>query len=142
MPALLDEAGTAFLDEDLVQLYDETGTPANLIPVWAAGDGTFLDITAMLAPPDGPVLVFGNTGIEHLLVTASGAGITVTVSIGAQVLGRPVAAFTPVTLTAGHLYVFGPFHTLLDQPGSTLIQVTLSDVTGVQAALAQWDRFY
>ncbi len=142
MPVLLDEAGTALLDEGLVQIYDETGTPANLTPAWAAGGGAFLDITTMLAPPDAPALLFGNTGTEHLLVTASGGGVTVTVTIGAMVLGQPVNPFPPVTLSAGHLYVFGPFHTLLDQPGGSLVQVMLSSTTGVQVAAVQWGSFY
>jgi hypothetical protein len=137
MAVITDEAGAALFDEAISDIYDEAGAEP-FAPVWASGDGNPLNITDLLATPAGTVLLFVNTGIEHLLVTAAGAGVTVTVGIGAKVLGQPVNPFASVTLTAGHLYVFGPFRTILDQPGGDLVQVTLSSVSGVQVALVQW----
>lgn len=108
-----------------------------LAPSPLAADGPGLDITAFLAAAGGTLLLFPSTGAEVLLVLASGAGVTVTVGIGTTILGQPVAPFPAVTLAAGHLTAFGPFHSLLQIPGTRLVQVTLSTVTGVQAGLVQ-----
>jgi hypothetical protein len=56
------------------------------------------------------------------------------------VLDEPVSQFSPVTLTAGDLYSFGPFHSALQVPGTPVIQVTLSTTSGVQVLVVQGSR--
>lgn len=105
-----------------------TATP--LVP-----DGVGLDITALLATPAQATLQFTNTGREVLYVLPGAAAETVTVDIGALVLGQPVGNFPAVTLTSTHMYVFGPFHSAADQAGTSLMQVVLSTITSIQVAL-------
>jgi hypothetical protein len=87
-------------------------------------------------------LQFANTGREILLVAPSASGDTVTVDVGALVLGQPVNNFPAVTMTAGHLYAFGPFHRQADQDGTSTMQVTLSAISGIQAAVIQTAGVY
>lgn len=105
-----------------------TATP--LVP-----DGAGLDVTALLAAPGSTTLTFNNTGQQLLAVSAAASAETVTVDIGALVEGQAVANFTSVTLTSGHLSLFGPFHSVDDQSGSTNMQVTLSTTTNITVAL-------
>ena len=66
-----------------------------------------------------------------------------TVDFGTLVLGEAVANFTTVNLTNGHTSLFGPFHTLLDQPGGSLIHVVLGPaVTSFTVALLQTTAVY
>jgi hypothetical protein len=100
-------------------------------------DGGGLNVTALLVPATGQLLMFRSTGAERLLVTASGPGVTVTVDVGARILGQPVDPFPAVELAEGALYQFGPFHSVLNAAGTAMVQVTLSSVAGVQAAVIQ-----
>jgi len=100
-------------------------------------DGGGLDVTALLAAPTGTVLQFNNTGQQVLAVSAGASAETVTVDIGALVEGETVSNFSSVTLVSGHLSLFGPFHTIDDQSGSTTMQVTLSTTTSITVALLQ-----
>jgi hypothetical protein len=63
--------------------------------------------------------------------------VSVQVDVGAAVLGQAVTPFPAVTLTEGHLYAFGPFHSALQLPESSTVQVTLSQVTDVLAGVIQ-----
>ena len=107
-------------------------TPTQLVP-----DGAGLDLTALLAAPTGTTLQFSNTGREILLVAAAASAETVTVDIGALVLGQAVTNFTSVTLTSGHTVAFGPFHSVDDQSGTSTVQVVLSTTTSITTALVQ-----
>jgi hypothetical protein len=100
-------------------------------------DGGGLNITGALIPATGDLLMFRSTGAERLWVTASGPGVTVTVDVGARILGQPVDPFPAVELAQGALYQFGPFHSVLNAAGTASVQVTLSSVTGVQVAVIQ-----
>jgi len=91
-------------------------------------DGAGLNITALLAAPTGTTLLFTNTGKERLIIVASAAE-AVTVDVGALVDGQTVTNFAPVTLTSTNIYQFGPYHSVLDNTGTNLIQVTLSTLT-------------
>jgi len=115
----------------------QTLTPAQFVP-----DGAGLDITALLATPTQTTLQFANTGREILLVSAAATSETVTVDIGALVLGQSVSNFTTVNLTNGHIFAFGPFHTIVDQSGTNLIQVVLSTTTSITVALLQMVGVY
>jgi hypothetical protein len=112
-------------------------TTQTLTPTQQVPDGGGLNITALLAAPTGTTLQFNNTGRETLYVAAGGSGETVTVDIGALVLGEPVSNFPPATLTSGDIYAFGPYHSEDDQSGTTTVQVTLSTIANITVALLQ-----
>jgi hypothetical protein len=112
-------------------------TIQTLAPVPFVADGPGLDLTAALAVPTGVTLQFANTGREILFVAAGAVSETVTVDIGSLVLGQAVSNFTTVSLTNAHTVAFGPFHSVLDQPGGNTIQVTLSTTTAITVALVQ-----
>ena len=108
-----------------------------LTPTPQVPDGPGLNITALLAAPTATALQFNNTGRETLYVAAGASAETVTVDIGALVEGEPVNNFPSVTLTSGDVYAFGPYHSVDDISGSTLVQVTLSTITNITVALLQ-----
>jgi hypothetical protein len=108
-----------------------------LTPVQDVADGAGLNITALLATPTATTLQFANTGRERLIVVPAASSETVTVDVGTLVLGQSVSNFSSVTMTSTDIYQFGPFHSVLDQPGGNLIQVTLSTITSIQVALLQ-----
>lgn len=115
----------------------QTLTPTSLVP-----DGAGLDITALLAAPTQTSLQFANSGREFLAVLASTTSLTVTVNVGSTVLGQAVSSFNAVTLTNGHLSLFGPFHTAVNQAGTSTVQVTLSSTTSISVALLQMAGVY
>jgi hypothetical protein len=96
-----------------------------------AVDGTGTNLTALLVEPTSgtTVLQFQNTLNTILLVQASASAQTVTVEISALVDGETVASFPAVTLTSTDLYSFGPFHSVLDENGTNLVQVSLASDT-------------
>lgn len=108
-----------------------------LTPVQDVADGAGLNITALLATPTATTLQFANTGRERLIVVPGAGSETVTVDIGSLVLGQAVTNFASVTMTSTDIYQFGPFHSVLDQSGTNLIQVVLSTITSIQVALLQ-----
>ena len=110
----------------------QTLTPTPMVP-----DGAGLNVTAALAAPTSTTLQFNNTGREILAVAAGASAETVTVDIGALVLGETVSNFSSVTLTSTDVYLFGPFHSVVDQSGTTSVQVTLSTTTAITVALLQ-----
>ncbi len=112
-------------------------TTQTLTPTQFTADGAGLDITALLAAPTATTLQFSNTGREILFVAAASTSETVTVDIGALVLGQTVSNFTTVNLTNGHTVAFGPFHSVVDQTGTNLVQVVLSTITSITIALLQ-----
>lgn len=112
-------------------------TVQTLTPTQFVVDGAGLDITALLAAPTQTTLQFNNTGREVLFVSAATTGLTVTVDIGVTILGQTVANFSAVTLTNGHLSGFGPFHSQVNQSGTTTVQVVLSSITNITVALLQ-----
>lgn len=112
-------------------------TTQTLTPTQDVVDGAGLNITALLATPTGTVLQFANTGHERLIVVPGASSETVTVDIGTLILGQAVNNFSAVTLTSTDYYQFGPYHSVLDQPGGDLIQVTLSTTTSITVALLQ-----
>ena len=109
-----------------------------LTPTPLVADGGGLDITAALLTGStltNATLQFTNSGREFLIVTATIA-CTVTLDVESTVLGQAVTAFTPVSLTSGHYYAFGQFHSANNFPGTTTVQVVLSTIaTGVSAGL-------
>lgn len=112
-------------------------TATQLVP-----DGAGLDLTAILAAPTQTTLQFANTGREVLVVAAAASAETVTVDIGAQVLGQAVTNFPSVTLTNGHTVLFGPFHSVVDQSGTSTVQVVLSTTTSITVGLIQTAGVY
>lgn len=111
----------------------QTLTPTVLTP-----DSAPADLSTLVQTATGNVLQFSNSGRELLLIQATAASETATVSIGATVLGRPVTPYTAVTLpfaTTGDLMLFGPFHAALDAPGTNTVTVTLTDATSKVALI-------
>ena len=108
-----------------------------LTPTPFVADGGGLDITAnLLVGGTGltnATLQFTNSGREFLIVVATSA-CTVTLDVESTVLGQAVAAFTPVTLTSGDMYAFGPFHSANNFPGTTTVQVVLSSIVSTVSA--------
>jgi hypothetical protein len=96
-----------------------------------AVDGTGTNLTALLVQPSSgtTVLQFQNTLNTILLIQPSAAAQTVTVEISALVDGETVSSFPAVTLTSTDLYSFGPFHSVLDETGTNLVQVSLGSDT-------------
>lgn len=113
-----------------------------LTPTQFVVDGAGLDITALLATPTQTTLQFANTGREVLLVAAGAVSETVTVDVGVLVLGQAVSNFATVNLTNGHMSAFGPYHSVVDQSGTNLVQVTLSTTTSITVALLQMAGVY
>jgi hypothetical protein len=117
-------------------------TVQTLTPTPFVVDGAGLDITALLAAPTQTTLQFTNTGREILFVMPATTGLTVTVDVGALVLGQSVANFTAVNLTNAHLESFGPFHTAVNQAGTSIVQVVLSATANITVALLQMSGVY
>jgi hypothetical protein len=108
-----------------------------LTPTQFVVDGAGLNITGILATPTATTLQFANTGREILFVLPAASSETVTVDVGALVDGQTVTNFSSVTLTSTDIYAFGPFHSVLDQSGTNLIQVVLSTISSISVALLQ-----
>jgi hypothetical protein len=112
-------------------------TVQTLSPVQDVPDGAGLNITAALSTPTSVTLQFANSGRERLIVVAGAASETVTVDIGTKVLGQAVTNFSAAALISGDYQQFGPFHSVLEQPGGDLIEITLSTTTLIQVVLLQ-----
>lgn len=114
-------------------------TTQTLTPTQTGTDGTGVDLTSTFAAATQTTLQFGNSGREVLFVNNGDSGAhTVTVDIGATVDGQAVTNFTAVSVPAGHIKMFGPFHSVLDQPGGTTMQVVLDATTSITLALIQY----
>lgn len=74
---------------------------------------------------------FSNLPGQTLLLVTSGTGVpgTATVTIGQTVLGQGISSFPVAMATASNVYTIGPFHSVLDAPGSATVSVDFS-VTG------------
>jgi hypothetical protein len=115
----------------------ETLTPTQLVP-----DGAGLNITPLLTLPTATTLSFQNTLNVFLAIVSATTATTVTVNISSLVDGESVSSFPAVTLTETDMYFFGPYHSVLDAPGSNLVSITLSATTSVTCALLQWPGTY
>ena len=98
---------------------------------------TGLDVTLRLSQALGTVLQFANHGSERLYVLAFNPGVTLTVLTGGMVLDQGAQPFPAVTLAPSTLYCFGPFHTVVQVPGTNQVQAALSTAYGVQAVVVQ-----
>jgi hypothetical protein len=98
---------------------------------------TGLDVSLYLSSALGAILQFANHGSERLYVLAQVPGVTVAVTDGGTVLDQAAQPFPAVVLAPGSLYCFGPFHSVLQVPGSSTIQVALSTTFGVQVLVVQ-----
>jgi hypothetical protein len=96
-----------------------------------------LDVSLHMSAALGAILQFASTGSERLYVIATSPGVTLTVTDGGMVLDQAAQPFPPVTLQAGMLYAFGPFHTVVQVPGTSTIQIALSTTYGVQVLVVQ-----
>ena len=93
-----------------------------------AVDGAGTNLTALLTQPTSgtTVLQFQNTLNTILLVVPSASAQTITVTVSCLVDGEAVASFPAVTLTSTDVYTFGPYHSVIDQTGSNLVNVSLA----------------
>jgi hypothetical protein len=94
-------------------------------------DGTGTNLTPLLLPLSSgtTVLQFANTLNTILLVEASASAQTISVEVSCLVDGQTVASFSPVTLTSGDVYAFGPYHSVIDATGTNLVNVSLGSDT-------------
>ena len=136
---------------DPAVITSDTGTGADagavIVPVTGSGitwqlnpvreSMTGLDVTRYLSQALGAVLQFANHGSERLYVLSSDPGVTLTVLTGGTVLDQEAQPFPAVTLAPSTLYCFGPFHTVVQVPGTSVVQVALSTAFGVQVAVVQ-----
>jgi hypothetical protein len=108
-----------------------------LTPTQLVADGGGLDITAALLVGGSTLtntnLQFTNNGSVFLIVVATTA-CTVTLDVESTVLGQTVTPFTAVSLTSGHYYAFGQFHSANNFPGTTTVQVALSSIVATVSA--------
>jgi len=103
-----------------------TSTTPATITYTGTGTGTFTGCAYVSGSATGTVATGGAVTL---------AAESVTVNIEALIEGQTVASFPAATLTSSDMYTFGPFHSVLEQPGTNLLQVTLSTLTGIQVAL-------
>ena len=113
-----------------------------LTPTPFVADGPGLNLPTLMVAATGTTIQFSNSGREIFLAGLVTTAATVTVDFGTLVLGQAVGNFTTVNLVDTDTIAFGPFHTLLDQPGGSLINITLSTVTNVSVALLQTTAVY
>lgn len=109
-------------------------TPTPLTP-----DQSFLNITTgavSLATYTG--VTFSNSGREVLVFVNGSTASNATVVFGMTVLGQAITNLGPVAIPTSATSVLGPFHSVLDAPGTTTVTVTLSSVTGLSVLLAQF----
>lgn len=111
------------------------GTVQRLNPVRESMTG--LGVSVHMSTALGAILRFASHGSERLYVLAQTPGVTLTVTDGGMVLDQAAQQFPAVTLQAGMLYCFGPFHSVLAIPGSNVMQVILSTTYGVQVVVVQ-----
>ena len=108
-----------------------------LTPTPLVADGGGLDITAALLVGGTGLtntnLQFNNNGNVFLIVVATTA-CTVTLDVESTVLGQTVTPFSAVSLTSGHYYAFGQFHSANNFPGTTTVQVVLSSIVSTVSA--------
>jgi hypothetical protein len=103
-----------------------TSTTTATITYTGTGSGTFTGCAYVSGSASGTVATGGAVTL---------AAETVTVNIEALIEGQAVSSFPAVTLTSSDLYTFGPFHSVLDAPGTNTMQVTLSTITGIEVGL-------
>jgi hypothetical protein len=101
-----------------------------------AVDGTGTNLTALLAQPTANTLQFANTLNTILLVQASASAQAVDVEVSCLVDGQTVTSFSPVTLTSTDIYTFGPYHSVIDQTGTNLVNVYLGTLPSTADTLA------
>ena len=94
----------------------------------AAADTVANNVTAALT-----VITGGNTvqfpnfpGQTFLVVSVGTTGGTIQTNIGSTIFGQSFTAFGAVTLTASTVYIWGPFHSALQQPGTNQMSVVTS----------------
>jgi hypothetical protein len=110
-----------------------------LSPTPLVADQNFLNITTgavSLATYTG--VTFSNSGREVLVFVNGSTASNATVVFGMTVLGQAIANLGPLAVPVSATSVLGPFHTVLDAPGTTTVTVTLSSVTGLSVVLAQF----
>ena len=107
-----------------------------LVPVLVSADSLALNLTTQ----SGTAVTTGvNNGCQIpnvpgqilLFVNAAGAtALAATVLIGSTILGQAVTSFTIAAMGTTALSLIGPFHSVLQQPGSNLIFVDFSFSAG------------
>lgn len=90
----------------------------------------------------GNGVLFANVpGATFMIVNVGGTPTNLTVTVGSTVLGQAVTSFT-VVCAASASYIVGPFHSVLDQPGSNQIAVDFSSSTSVTVGVFQTAGVY
>jgi hypothetical protein len=99
---------------------------ATTTPVSGAGNGVLL----------------ANTLDSMLVVVSTGTASTLTVNVGTTLFGQAVANFTVSLPATAGTYIIGPFHSALNQPGTSQIAVDFSSITGLTVGAFQLPGVY
>ncbi|MGA2412703.1 MAG: hypothetical protein ABSG46_20260 [Candidatus Binataceae bacterium] len=121
-----------------------------LTPTLLTADSTAANLntlaTAGVAPGGtgaGNGVQFTNVpGQTFLLVQLGTTASTLTVNIGATLFGLAATAFSVGPLTVSTLSLLGPFHSALDQAGTSQVAVDFSSVTNVLCVVLQASGVY
>ena len=115
---------------------------ATLTVATTTPDNGVLDLTttATTTPGTGAGngVQFNNSLDSFLVVNQTGStSSTLTVNVGSTLLGQAVAGFTASVPGVAGIYIVGPFHSSLNQPGTGLIAIDFSSATGITVGAAQ-----
>jgi hypothetical protein len=104
----------------------------------------------IVAPTAGLTVITGGNTVQFanvpgqtlLYISAGTTGGTIQLNVGATIFGQSFAAFTAITLSTSTIYVFGPFHSALDTPGTTTVNVVTSGALVSSMAALQLQGVY
>ncbi|MHB1956711.1 MAG: hypothetical protein ACYCOU_23550 [Sulfobacillus sp.] len=121
-----------------------------LTPSMLAADSSAANLTALAAGGVAPGGVGAGNGVQFtnypgqtfLLISVGTTVTTLTVVIGATLFGQAATSFSVGPLTASTLALVGPFHSALDQVGTSQVAVDFSSVTNILCAVLQASGVY
>ena len=109
-----------------------------LTPTILTPDQSFFNATSAAQALTGFTgITFPNTGNQLLVWVNGSTPSNATVVVGTTVLGQAVANIGPLAIPVSATSVMGPFHSVLEAPGTPTVTITLSSVTGLSVALIQ-----
>lgn len=109
-----------------------------LSPTLLTPDSSFASITAAAVALTGFTgVTFSNPGSVILVWINGSTASNATTVVGATVLGQAVTNLGPTAIPVSASSIQGPFHSVLDAPGTSTVTITLSSVVGLSVALIQ-----
>jgi hypothetical protein len=126
-----------------------------ITPTLLTADSTFENLTGLVASANGTTAVTPTSGAGNgvlftnygpgsslLLVGLGTTATTLTVVIGTTLFGNSATSFSVGPLTISTLSIVGPFHSALDQGGTSQVAVDFSSATNVICAVLQLAGVY